>query len=353
MSELKLKINEVSYTGFEYVDIFKTMQSMCGRYNVTLHDIYKGGNALQDIRINDECIIEINDQVILTGYVDAMPVEYGKDYCWLHLAGRDNIQDLIDCSYDFTPNEWKEQTIQSIITSICNNFSITVAIDDSATTETNIIIESFKANEGQAVWEIISELCHDNGLLAVCYGDGNLTLTKVRSEYATDGILNDVNIDTCLTEQSTEDRYSSIKVKGQGIETDNKALGDYISCFGVWEDEIVTRNRPLVLFSDLPTTYAKAKKRAIWESRIRAGLSRKIIYQVPGWVQSDGNVWDINKLVNVEDEILGINETKLIMSVNYLFDQDGGEITHLVIVDRNTFNNSEDEIRIKSVFDRE
>jgi prophage tail gpP-like protein len=162
-----------------------------------------------------------------------------------------------------------------------------------------------------------------------------------------------VNIDTCLTEQSTEDRYNSIKVKGQGIETDNKALSDYISCFGVWEDEVVTRNRPLVLFSDLPTTYAKAKKRAIWESRIRAGLSRKIIYQVPGWVQSDGNVWDINKLVNVEDEILGINETKLIMSVNYLFDQDGGEITHLVIVDRNTFNNSEDEIRIKSVFDRE
>jgi len=354
MSELKFKINEVSYTGFEEVDIFKTMQSMSGKYKVTLQNSYKGGNTLADIKINDRCVMEIDDQLIMDGYVDSMPIEYAEDKCLLTLTGRDNTSDLIDCSYDFTPNEWKNQTLGNILKNICDNFGISVLVDSSASSEVNTVIDTFKANEGEFVWEIINELCNDNSILAVNYGDGNLTLTKVRNKYTSDGIITGVNVDSCFTEQKTENRYSSIKVKGQGISNDNKALADYISCSGSFNDAIIERQRPLVLFSELPTDNAKCKKKAIWESRIRAGLSRQIIYQVPNWVQTNGKVWNFNELTKVEDDILGIDETKLILSVNFIYSasENIDEVTQLTVIDRNTFNTSENDIRIKSVFDR-
>ncbi len=353
MSKLVLKINNISYSGFEDVEIYKSMLTGSGGFAVAVSNYYKGGNSLSDIKIGDVCVVEIEGQKVLTGIIDKMPVMYGQSYSWLNIVGRDKTCDLIDCSYNFTPNEWKNQTVGNLIKNICNSFSIGVVIDSSALSEINIKLDTYKVNEGISAYDNIADLCRDYSLMAFPYGDGKLYLTKATtSKYTTDGIITGINIDAAATDQSNEERYKTYIAKGQGISSDNKELSDYISCSGEFEDSIISRVRPFVMFMDLPTTIGGCKKRAKWESRIRAGISRAIEYQIPGWVQSNNKIWEINSLTKVKDKILGKDENMLIMSIRYIFKKDTGEISKITVVHKDTFSLSDNIINIKSGFDR-
>lgn len=354
MSKLVLKVNNMSYSGFEEVDIYKSMLIGAGGFVVSINNFYKGGNTLSDIKIGDGVVVEIEKQKIITGIIDAMPMRYGKNYSWMDIKGRDKTCDLVDCSFNFVPNEWKKQTVENIIKNLCNPFSIDVYVDPLVISQANVKIDTYKANEGEDVSDMISELCRDFAMMPVVYGDGRSTLTKATtSRYTTDGIITGKNVDAAATEQSNENRYSNYTVKGQGIGNDNKSsLDDYISCYGTFSDPIIKRIRPLILFTDLPTTIGGCQKRAKWEARIRAGLSRAIEYQVPGWVQTNNKIWEINYLTKVQDRILDIDKTMLILSVRYLFSKETGEISKITVVDKDTFNLSDNTINIKSSFDR-
>jgi prophage tail gpP-like protein len=353
VSKLKIKINNVAYSGFEEVDIYKSMLMGAGAFSVSVSNFYKGGNSLSDIKIEDDAIVEIEDQKVLTGIVDKMPIKWGKTYSWMDLVGRDKTCDLVDCSFAFTPNEWKNQSVETIIKNLCNPFSISVITDSIVSAQVSVKIDTYKACEGESVFDSISELCRDYAMMPVIYGDGKLTLTKATAtRRTTDGIIVGKNVDACATEQGNENRYSDYMVKGQGIGSDNKVLDAYISCYGTFSDSIINRTRPLTLFMDLPTTTGGCQKRAKWEARIRAGLSRAIEYQVPKWVQTNNKIWEINSLTTVQDKILGIDKTMLILSIRYMYSKDTGEISKITVVDKDTFNLSDNDINIKSGFDR-
>ena len=353
MSELILKINQIAYQGFESVHIRKSMFDICGGFVVSTDNFFQGGTSSQEIKMGQGVKIEINGTQILDGWVDRMPVDFGRNHDRLEIYGRDNTCDLVDCVWDESPNEWKNQSIKNLIKTFCAKFGITVITDNTALTETELKMETFKANEGIPISELISELCRDIGVLAISKGDGYLTLTKATTlKYATDAIIVGGNAEGGRLLQSNEDRFSSYKVKGYGIGNDNKALGDFIECSGEFSDPIISRERPLVLFAENQTTSNICRKKAIWEARIRAGLSRAIIYIVDSWAQSDDKPWQINKLVKIRDDFSGIDGTMLIAAIDFIYDEDdGGDIAKIMCVDRNTFSLSEDQINIKTRFD--
>ena len=353
MSELILKINEVNYSGFDSVHIRKSMLDICGGFAVSVDNFFHGGTTAQEIKMGHGVKIEINGSQIIDGWIDEMPIIFGRNVDRIEIRGRDNTCDLVDCCWDETPNEWKNQSIKNLIKTLCNKFSITVIIDDSAQSEVETKIETFKASEGMPISELIFKLCKDRGILPISKGDGFLTLIKATSsEYTNDAIIVRANAEGGKLVQSNINRYSVYKVKGYGIATDNKTLQDYIECYGEFSDPIISRERPFVVFSENASTNFLCKKRAISEARIRAGLSRSVIYNMDGWVQSNDELWEKNKLVKIEDNFTGINDTMLIIATDFIYNEDdGGDATKLMCVDKNTFSLSEDVINIKTRFD--
>jgi prophage tail gpP-like protein len=348
VSNFSLNIGGVSYSGFETIDIYKSMLIGAGTLVVSLSN-YK---ELSSVKIGDSIVAEIDGQKVLTGIIDKMPVMYGKNYNRMDIGARDKTCDLVDCSFNFVPNEWKKQTVENIIKNLCNPFSVSVSVEDIVRAETNIKIDTYKANEGQSVFEDIAELCRDYAILPVVYGDGKITLTKVTSNRSSnDGIIQGVNVEACYSMNDNENRYSDYIIKGQGIGNDNKELNDYISCSGKFSDPVISRVRPMIIFADLPTTLGGCQKRAKWEARIHAGLSRAIEYQIPGWVQSNNKIWEINSLVPVQDSNLKEDATKLVLSIRYHFERSTGEISKITVVDKDTFNLSSNVINIKSGYD--
>jgi len=352
MSRLVLKINNYEYSGFEDISIFKSMNTISGQYGLSIMNFFKGGTMIKDIKMDYAVKLEIDGTPVINGWIDKMPIRYGKDYDRMDIFGRDKTCDLIDCSFDFTPNEWKKQTVYNLIKNLCKPFSIDVTLDSSVTTQGNIQVESFKANEGETVFEQIAELCRDYAIIPLCLNDGKVTLTKATTDkFTVDGITTSINAKSGYLDQSNVNRYSTYKVKGYGIGNDNKTLADYISCSGSFSDSTISRVRPLVIFADTATNTGQCINRAKWEARLRAGLSRRQEYEVQGWTQSSGQLWEINKLVKVDDSFTGYKATMLISDINYIYSAGTGEISRITVVDKDTYNLSNNAINIKSKYD--
>ena len=63
--------------------------------------------------------------------------------------------------------------------------------------------------------------------------------------------------------------------------------------------------------------------------KTRAARSATFDATVAGWLQEDGKVWDINQLVQVSADAVGITGELLIAAVEYSLDADTGETTQL------------------------
>lgn len=351
MSELVLKIGGLTYSGFESVHIHRSMLEISGAFVATIENFFHNDNVTP-MKMGSGVILEINGVKVLDGWIDKLPTLYGSNYDRIEIHGRDKTGDLVDCSYDSQTNEWKNQSIRTLVTNLCLQHNITVNVDSTATTDALKIIETYKATEGFPISELIIELCRDLGILPLGVGDGALTLTKSSSLTSRDSIVLGENARTGRLVQSNENRFSSYKVKGYGVGDDNKSLSDYIECSGDFSDPVISRIRPKVLFAEGITNSSKCKDKAIFEARVRAGLSRAIIYEVPDWVQSNSRPWEINKLVRVKDDYSFIDDTMLIVTLDFIYNEKGeGEITKIMVVDRNTFSSSQSPIAIKTRFD--
>ena len=115
MSEFILKINKVAYRGFESVHIRKSMLDMCGAFIAATDNFFQGGTSADEIKMQHAVKAEINGYAIIDGYIDEMPIDFGRNRDHVEISGRDNTMDLIDCSWDETPNEWINQSVKNLI----------------------------------------------------------------------------------------------------------------------------------------------------------------------------------------------------------------------------------------------
>lgn len=346
MSDIVIKINGISYSGFKEITVQRSMQAISGGITFIVDDIFYKDASKWDFKLGDEYHIEVNGTLIGNGYIDNIIKEYTKKTHILEVSGRDKTSDLVDCGWDETDNEWIGLTIKSIVTILCEAFDIELEVDDTATTKVLLKIDKFEANEGEKVIDLINRLCFENGIMPLSLGDGRLTLSSVTTnDYADDSLETNINIIAGTTVQSTRDRYSKYKVKGLGLETSNKQLLDYIQPSGETSDAVITRNRPYIVFQDNPTDSGKCKTRAIFEKNIRAGFSSTYSYGVNEWVQSTGKVWSINSLCNIKDDIIKINKIMLISDLIFRYSNEEGYFTNIVLVDKNTYTQNDVEIR--------
>jgi prophage tail gpP-like protein len=353
MAVFTLEIGSREFIDLEHLRITKGLQSMANAFIIRTGNMSMGDPTGWDFKMGDSCKIYINDTLLMTGVIDNFDMQYSPITCSVTFQGRDGVCDLIDSSFDSPTNEWRNQTLRSIVNYLCNPFDIDVAVATDAAAYVTRVIPSFKADEGDFVSDIILRLCKDNGILPISLGDGKLTLTRaVPTVAAIDSIQlgQNVVVGNCI--QCNIDRYSSYKVKGMGQGAETKRLTDFIEPSGSATDSIITRTKPLVLFADGPVDNGICQTRARWEANIRAGNSRRYFYTLPGVTQSEGSLWDINMLVNVQDTIMDIDTLMLIDTVEYVrAPAPVGEFVVIGVVDRRTYQANNQASQIKGRFD--
>jgi len=359
MSDIFLNINGNKFGGWTGATIRKSLYNMTGSFGLTATDIYPGNAQKWGIAMGDECTIEIDDQTVITGYLDEINISYDASGHNIQIGGRDKTADLIDCSFTQTAKEWNKQTISKIITDLCSPFGITIDIDDSVSEAAaeKTPNDKFKVNEGETVFDAIMRLCKTKGILPVSYCDGKLILTRAGTERTNDSLELGVNIKAGSLSQSNKDRFQTYIVRGQGIGNDDKDLVSTNQPVAQYSDPVILRYRPLVVWPDCHCDTKYCQDRAMWEAVNRAGQSRRIDYEVQGWTQSNGVIWPLNSLVSVKDTFLEVETTMLISDINFIVDESTGMITRLELVHPNTFDmppatsNTDKVEEIKTGFD--
>ena len=346
-NKIILKVSGNEFENWTSVFVQKSLYQMVGSFGLTAANIFSGDFKKWDIAIGDECQVIIDDQIIITGYIDDIPITYDDQNHNIQFNGRDKTSDLVDCSFviegEDQKNEWIGQKIIRIIEDLANAFGIAVLVDSSVEERVNEKLPnegSFKANEGDTVFDLIFKLCEMKAILPISYGDGWLHLTEAGSEKANDMLELGKNIKSGVINQSNRDRFSRYIVKGIGKKNTENTEEEATRAKGEHEDDVISRYRPLVILSELGgVTNDWCRDRAKWEAVNRAGVSRSIEYEVQGWTQSNGIVWPLNALVFVEDKFLEItaDESWLIAAVDFILDEEGGTITNLTLVHPDAF----------------
>jgi len=210
MSKIILKVKEKEYSGWESAHVGKSLLQISGSFDFTATGIFGHVPEKWDIKLGDSCTVEIDDQVLITGYIEDMPISYDKETHTIQVAGRDKTGNLVDCSYIETPNVWEKESVFNIISTLCDPFEINVVVNITVTDEVTAEIPKFKADEGETVYEMISRLCRHKAILPVSYGDGYLTLTRAGQAMIPMTTCNWVSISNqaCLTGLTESDLVS-------------------------------------------------------------------------------------------------------------------------------------------------
>lgn len=340
--EISLSVNGKKFKGWTGVSVEKSLYQMTGSFGLTGTNIFPGNAQKWGLSLGDECTVAIDDQIIITGYIEDAPISYDANSHSIQISGRDRTGDLVDCSFAESIQEWKNQKVITVIRALCNPFNISVDVDDSVLARANEKTpkELFKVNQGETVFDTIFRLCKPKAILPVSYGDGQLVLTATGTQKASDILELGKNVKSGYSNQSDKDRFSTYIVKGQGEKNLFNTAKDASQAKGVYHDLVLMKSRParkIIIWPESSCTAKYCQDLAKWECVNRAGNSRSIDYEVQGWVQSNGDVWPLNALVKVKDSFLEIDKILLIAAVNFTMDNESGTITGLTLVYPKTF----------------
>lgn len=335
MRDLALRVNGRDYAGWKSARVTRGIETVCGGFALSVADRWAGQQEPWPILEEDECVLLLGDDRVITGCVDERSISFGPDEHSFSVSGRDAASALVDCSVDLGGWEFSNFSVLDLAQKIGDQFGLRVSL------QAGLVLaqaDKLSLDPGDTAWEALERLCRTAGVLAVSDGDGGIVLTRVGSGKATTALEEGKNILQASLSCDGSKRFSAYRVLAQGRGS-NKANGKAVAAVrGVAIDEGVQRlERLLILRGDGSMTAEQAKTRAQWEASVRAARAQTANVTVQGWEQADGSLWPVNALVHTKSPLLGLDTEMLISEVAYSLDE-GGITTELGLKRPDSFN---------------
>lgn len=330
-NDVTLSVNGLKYGGFTSVRITAGIERQARDFQLDTTQRWPGQSQDFPIRQGDKVEVRIGNDLVLTGFVDATPVNYDANSISRSIVGRSLTADLVDCSAEF--NQWRDQSLLEIIKALASQVGVSVVsqVDASRT------VSDHSVDPTETLFESIDRLLTISRLLSTDNGKGQLLLIKPSSGgHAVDKLQLGENILSCQTNLDFSKCFRKYKVIGQRSGSDDLSATDISEVTAEHEDARIKRNRLLIIQQSGQLTPELAKDRAEWEATNRINRSLSVTYSVVGWRQSTGQLWLPNQLVRVKDEIVGIDRDLLIAEVTYELSS-SGMVTHLHLAPPNGF----------------
>ncbi len=330
MSDIVLKIGKSLYSGWIKVNVDRSIDTLCGTFKLEVSDKWRHDMQRREIRPGDACQLLIDNQPVITGWIDDANPSYSADDHIISVSGRDATEDLVDCSGGTNGTEWKGQNLAGIVSRACKPFNIPVLVE----TDLGEIFASETVQDGETVFELIDRLCRQRGVMAMSDGLGNLILTKASDQASGGRLVYGDNILSGSKSWSWRDRHSSYQIKGQQRSTFFVTPEQAASPSATVYDKSITRFRPLILNAETQGDDGRLQKRALVEKNSRAGKALQAQYRVQGWLTDGdkGEIWRPNRMVDVDDPYLGIQKSLLISTVRFSKNE-AGSFSEITVTD--------------------
>lgn len=333
---VRLVVNGMEYAGWKKVSVTAGIERQARDFTLEVTDRWPDQTTIpRRIIPGDLCELYIGTDKILTGYVDATPISYDASQVTVGIKGRSKTADLVDCSAINTPGQWKGQKLEKIAQELANTYGIKVITK----TDTGEPIPDHQIQQGETVFESIDRMLRLRHLLASDDAEGNLVLLTAGSEGSTTALQMGGDLANILTGSADldfKDRFSKYICKGQKSGNDDAFGKNANHQSATATDETIKRNRVLLIKQTGQADEGTCRDRVDYERASRTTKSLMVTYTVQGWRQSNGQLWQPNKMVRVSDILIGFERQMLISEVQYELSE-SGMITALTMGPREGF----------------
>lgn len=325
---ITLRVDGQIYGGWQKVRITRSLRDIAGDFELSLTRRWDNASEMV-IKPLSACTVHIGNDLVLTGYVDDFIPSYdAREVSWV-VSGRSKTSDLVDCSAIYKSGSWSNVTLDRVARDICAPFGIEVMVEcDLGDAFPRVAIE-----QGETCFELLDRLAKQRAVLLTTNEQGQLVLTQASDTPMGVSLILGENILAARGNFSMRDRASEWIVKGSsyagGVTWDNTAPSTIGGQKAIVTDPAVTRYRPRIIIAEDVTTVAGASKRGQWQKQRSIGEGTQTEITVAGWrtqgMEGDqGPLWRINRMCPIKDEIQGLDESWLIVTVTLMEDDKNG-----------------------------
>ena len=337
-----LLINDRRHVGWTEATVTRSIETISGAFTVTLSEREPGETTPRVIRPGNACRVQLEDETVLQGWVDAVTVDYDGGSHTIAVRGRDATGDLVDCSAASKPGEWTNERLENIAAALCEPFNIGVTRE----VDTGAPFARFRIEEGESVFEAIERACRFRAVLPLSDGRGGLILGGPSRSRTSVRLQRGENILSASGTASWLARFSDYTLLGQ--QAGGSSGGLFGGETGVTAEQVahvsataqdggVDRYRPLTIIGEQSLNDDEALARIQWEANVRSARARSARVTVQGWQEvPDGPLWEPGRLVFVADEWLGIAQELLVSSTSQSLSA-AGTLTTLDLVPQDAF----------------
>lgn len=362
---VQVQIGNKVYDGWSTVRISRNLNAMTSSFNLTVADKWRQSSEDWPFLPGEAITITANGAKIIVGYIDAMNTSVSNEDRSISISGRDKTGDLVDSAAIGLRSSYKNISIFEIAKEYAQDFDIEVEQD---TPEALIPFAKVVVNQGETIFELLSRLAKERGVLLTSTTDGALKITDRlgivgnRAKGANDlgsSVAKQLGDNTTALKQGKNILFASAKfdetnrfqkylVKSQIKGDDFVSAKDSTTIKGVAFDRAVKRQRTKYIIADKSMDNAGAKKHAEWYANVHAVGSVDVEITVHSWRNAKNEVWEVNQTVEVEAPFIGVpKQQMLIIGVSYEQEKPSGTLCTLSLTRLDGFQ-AQPEVPVKN-----
>lgn len=324
------RVNGRAFTDWQSVSIDVSIETAARSFQLEAT-----GLEVENIPIKQDDKIEIliDNELVLTGFVEATGGSDSATDRSFEIAGRSLTADIIDCS-NIAKRTHKGISHSQLATRLCAPYGVKVVLDSNDP----LLFEPIKRFTVEPDEEVFAALERAAKLRAILMFDdpqGRLVLqvgAKGRFPLQVEALIK--HGDNKISARSQIDgskMFSEYRIKGQRIGTDNDN-GNAVAIVGSSAPgDGPRRLRVKTLISKSSLTPKQAKSRANWEAAQAFGRASTLTETVKGWRDQGGCLWTPGTIIEVDDPVRQWIGQFLVVAARYSKSTDGGTTTDVTV----------------------
>lgn len=330
---IELYVGNKIYTGWTEITVTRSIEEVSGQFQLGLTRT----RADKDVPLKEgqPCRVDINGQVIISGYIDSMDRTIDAETRTIIAEGRDKTGDLVDCAARYKSGQWRSATLETIARDLCQPFGVGVvwAVSTEAAEKP---FRVWKVEPGETVFDNLARAARHRGVMVNSNATGDLVFTTAGTERI-ETLRFGENIKYINIRSSWSERFSDYIVLGSstagGLWGDEQTAQQSSRVRVDMTDTEITRYRPTVIIADSNQRADESRTRADWERRRAMAHGQPVTVEVVDWLTRDKTLWMPNRLVVLDVPDEGYAERELlIVQMELSLTNDGGTTTRLTLM---------------------
>lgn len=343
---IELIVNGTPYTDFITADVTVSLDSLANNFSFSASSV----SNFPPIKKGYKVVAIVEGQAMLTGFISEIN---GQDQEGNHViiyTGRDRTGDFIDSSINVIDDirAGNSLTLKQIIESVISHLDSDLAVIDLAEPAVFNEAEDIITPEvGENSFDFVMKYAKKRQVLLSSNADGDIVIT------------NSSPIDSGAVLQSLRGQGSNNILTQSWVIDDRELFNKYISRgqldptalnfagssssetvedqSGIVTDSDIRKGRQRVMVETESYSSQQLQNRALWSSQLSKSKSIRYSCASKDHRNSNGDLWAVNTLAQINSDVADINRKLLLNSVTFSQGEGQPTVSSLNFVDQNIY----------------